>query len=63
MALAMALEGEFRAICNEHGNLGSYRYDPVLAGRRQLKNLCLAYLVRLGKPEYEALAFRQFADG
>ena len=61
LALATALAGELRAIQAENDNLGPYRYDPLLAGRRQLKNLCLAYLVRLGKPEYDELAFQQFA--
>ncbi|MEN8143043.1 MAG: aminopeptidase N C-terminal domain-containing protein, partial [Thermodesulfobacteriota bacterium] len=37
-----------------------YRYDPVLAGRRRLKNLCLSYLVLLGRSEHEELCFRQF---
>jgi aminopeptidase N len=60
LALATALEGEFLAAFGENGNSAPYRYDPVLAGRRQLKNLCLAYLVRLGKPEYVELAFQQF---
>ncbi|NTV14314.1 MAG: aminopeptidase N [Desulfobulbaceae bacterium] len=61
LALATALEGELRLALAENNDLGPYRYDPTLAGRRQLKNLCLAYLMRLGKPEDEELAFRQFA--
>ena len=61
LALATALEGEFLAIHAENSTLGLYKYDPALAGRRQLKILCLAYLMRLGKPEYDELAFRQFA--
>ncbi|HSH13348.1 MAG TPA: DUF3458 domain-containing protein, partial [Desulfurivibrionaceae bacterium] len=60
-AMATALEGEFLAAYRENTSSEPYRYDPVQAGRRQLKNLCLAYLLRLGKPEYEELAFQQFA--
>ncbi|HSH13251.1 MAG TPA: aminopeptidase N C-terminal domain-containing protein, partial [Desulfurivibrionaceae bacterium] len=61
LALVTALEEEFLAAYRENLSPEPYRYDPVLAGRRQLKNLCLAYLLRLGKPEYEELAFQQFA--
>jgi aminopeptidase N len=59
-ALAAQLEDEFQAAYAENSSVEPYRYDPVLAGRRQLKNLCLAYLLQLGKTEYEELAFRQF---
>jgi aminopeptidase N len=58
--LAAGLEREFLAGYQENLNREPYRYDPVLAGRRQFKNLCLAYLVALGKPEHQALAFAQF---
>jgi aminopeptidase N len=61
LALAAGLAEELRTAYGENNSPEPYRYDPVLAGRRQLKNLCLAYLVRLGRPEYEELAFRQFA--
>jgi aminopeptidase N len=37
-----------------------YRYDPVLAGQRRLKNLCLNYLLAAPTPELTALALHQF---
>ncbi len=61
-ALASGLEDEFRRCHAVNLDLGEYRYDPVLAGRRQLKNLCLAYLVMLDKPAYEEMCFQQFRE-
>lgn len=37
-----------------------YELSPVAAGQRQLKNVCLRYLLRLGKSEYQQLAVRQY---
>jgi aminopeptidase N len=39
---------------------GSYHYNAADAGRRRLKNLCLAYLNTLDKLEYRNLAMQQF---
>ena len=37
-----------------------YRYDPILAGDRALKNLCLNLLVGLKRPEFFKVAQKQF---
>jgi len=61
-AMATGLEEEFRRCYADNLDPGSYRYDPVLAGRRQLKNLCLSYLAILDNPGYEEMCFRQFRE-
>ena len=48
---------ELYRACDEQGD---YVIDPESAGKRRLKNACLAYLTRLGKSEYEQLAVDQF---
>lgn len=37
-----------------------YRYDPLLAGRRTLKNTCLSYLMQLKDYEVMRICIRQF---
>ena len=39
-----------------------YCYDPVLAGRRRLKNLCLQYLLAVPTPESTSLGLQQFHE-
>ncbi len=60
-SLAAGLEKDLADCYLENSTMKPYHYDPVLAGRRQLKNLCLSYLVLLGRSEYEELCFKQFA--
>ncbi len=59
-ALAAGREQELRAGYEDNLNHEPYRYDPILAGRRQFKNLCLSYLLCLKRPNYEELCFKQF---
>ncbi len=58
--LAAALHGDFKACFAENRNDRPYRYDPVLAGQRTLKNTCLAYLVLSGGDDFEESCFTQF---
>jgi aminopeptidase N len=60
--LASALRDDFMAGFTENRNNEPYRYDPVLAGRRSLKNICLAYLVISGDQEAEELCLEQYRD-
>ena len=39
-----------------------YRYDPVLAGQRRLKNLCLSYLLAAPTPDLGRLCLGQFQE-
>lgn len=60
--LAQELEAEFTRIYHENRLEGDYRYNANDAGRRRLKNLCLAYLTTLGDPQYRELARQQFTS-
>ncbi|MCA1766260.1 MAG: aminopeptidase N [Desulfobulbaceae bacterium] len=60
--LAAALRDECTACFTENRVDQPYRYDPVLAGRRSLKNTCLAYLVLSGG-DFEEVCFEQFKKG
>ncbi len=40
---------------------GAYRFDPVSAGRRRLRNVCLGYLALLAGDKFQQLAVAQFA--
>lgn len=60
--LAAALRDDFRACFAENQNVGSYRYDPALSGRRALKNVCLAYLLVSGEQQAEELCLVQFRN-
>jgi len=59
-ALAEALEELLLDTYYTHRNDGPYRYDPELAGRRRLKNVCLGYLMELDKPDIRGLCLSQF---
>jgi aminopeptidase N len=50
-ALATELKERFLAAYEAHTLADPYRYDAPSAGRRRLKNLCLAYLMELDDPE------------
>jgi aminopeptidase N len=47
-----------------HGSqvAGPYRYEPLLAGRRSLRNLCLAYLLTLEDQASLALCLAQYQN-
>nr|VFJ69752.1 MAG: aminopeptidase N [Candidatus Kentron sp. FM]VFJ69980.1 MAG: aminopeptidase N [Candidatus Kentron sp. FM]VFK05847.1 MAG: aminopeptidase N [Candidatus Kentron sp. FM] len=58
--LAGALEEALLDGYHAHRIDAPYRYDPELAGRRRLKNLCLGYLMELDDPVIHSLCFDQF---
>ncbi len=61
-ALAEALESELLRCYESLAPAGPYRPETCEAGRRRLRNLCLAYLNELDLPVYRALARRQFGS-
>ena len=60
--LANGLQSDFARLYETLAPLSSYRPDTINAGRRRLRNLCLAYLNELDSDEYRSLARRQFDD-
>jgi len=58
--LAQALRAEFLSAYRANAVPGPYSPDAASAGRRALRNLCLAYLLELADDEARALAVRQF---
>ncbi|MFZ2853842.1 MAG: aminopeptidase N, partial [Rhodocyclaceae bacterium] len=58
--LAQALYTEFSALYAELAPTGPYRPDAADAGRRALRNLCLAYLLELDNAEGRVLAWQQY---
>ncbi len=59
---ACGLEDEFLRLYAMLAPSGPYRPDPVDAGRRRLRNLCLGYLNECAAPAHRASACRQFAE-
>lgn len=60
--LAAALHGELLELYHRNTTLDPYRYDPLLAGRRRLKNTALAYLMCLDDPAVMDLCLRQYVQ-
>jgi len=58
-ALAQALRADLLATYERLAVPGPYAPDAASAGRRSLRNLCLAYLMELADAEARALAARQ----
>ncbi|MDD2665134.1 MAG: aminopeptidase N [Dechloromonas sp.] len=58
--LAQQLADDFAAVHAELSVPAPYRPDAADAGRRALKNACLAYLLELETPEVRAQALAQF---
>ena len=58
--LVKNLRSEFLTLYNKNIIEEPYRYDPVLAGRRELKNTCLAYLMLLDDEAVKDLCLGQF---
>ena len=58
--LAEALQGEFAATYAALAPTGPYQPTAEDAGRRALRNLCLAYLLELNQADVRQLARRQF---
>ncbi|HSS63190.1 MAG TPA: aminopeptidase N [Gammaproteobacteria bacterium] len=59
-ALAAELEPLLMETYTANSSNEPYRFDPESAGRRRLKNLCLAYLVSLETETVRALGLTQF---
>ncbi|MCM8594483.1 aminopeptidase N [Accumulibacter sp.] len=58
--LAEALDAQWRRLHDTLASAGPYRPTPEAAGRRALRNLCLAYLAELDTPDTRRLAMHQF---
>jgi len=58
--LASNLRSYFLTLYNKNVTKEAYRYDPALAGRRELKNTCLAYLMLLDDRSVKDLCLGQF---
>ena len=61
-ALARRLRRRLLARYRAAQPVGGYTFDPRQAGRRRLRNLCLAYLLALDTVEGARLAQRQFHE-
>jgi aminopeptidase N len=59
-SLAVNLESELLQAYQANTQSGAYTYNAMEAGRRRLKNRCLAYVTALDRPQYIALAMEQF---
>jgi hypothetical protein len=55
------LRADLLAVYHDNAETGDYVFSPEVVGRRALKNLALAYLVRAGDGEGLALCHVQFA--
>ncbi len=60
--LARVLREEFAAVYAANHDSGPYAQDSKAAGRRRLKNCCLAYLTCLDEPAQNDLALAQFRN-
>ena len=62
--LARQLKNDLKTVFFNSSSNAPYRFEPLAAGRRKLKNVCLAYLMELKEPEVhdECLAQFQHAD-
>jgi len=58
--LARTLQGEFSAVYAALAPSGPYQPTAEDAGRRALRNLCLAYLLELDNAELRQLAWQQY---
>jgi aminopeptidase N len=61
-ALGSRLASEFQQMYHDLANTEAYQWSPEQIGRRQLRNVCLAYMVASGDEAAVALAQKQFAD-
>ncbi|MEW6593644.1 MAG: aminopeptidase N [Thermodesulfobacteriota bacterium] len=58
--LAIRLRPQWEQLWQANRDLGPYRYDPHLAGRRRLKNLALGYLMTLDEATIRQQCLAQF---
>lgn len=61
-ALAEALHDEFLAGYRDNCSTQPYSNDPVSGARRQLKNMCLSYLMQLDDPHARGLCVQQYCS-
>lgn len=61
-ALARALTSDLLGVYREKAAPVPYSFDAASVGRRNLKNLCLGYLVETGEAQFYELAYQQFRD-
>lgn len=59
-AIAQRLKGELLLAYEAFAVRGEYSPDPISAGQRALRNLCLSYLMELDDPVIRALCMKQF---
>jgi aminopeptidase N len=59
---AAALRDELLSLYHANSNKTEYRFDSVAVGRRRLKNLCLAYLLKVNDDEAKDLCVKQFHE-
>jgi aminopeptidase N len=60
LTLAQTLKSQFELAYHSNRSSEPYRYEPMLAGQRSLKNACLDYLMLLKEPDIRALCVTQF---
>ncbi len=58
--LGFRLRGQWLSTLAANRTPPPYRYDPVLAGQRRLKNLCLNYLLAAPEADLRRLCLEQF---
>lgn len=58
--LAEALHDEFLASYRDNCSTQPYSNDPISGARRQLKNMCLSYLMQLDDPRVRGLCVQQY---
>jgi len=58
--LAISLRDSLLTAYRRYTDSGPYQYDPAVADRRRLKNLCLSYLMCLEDVSIRELCFNQF---
>lgn len=58
--LAIALETQIREIYEKNKSKIGYVYNAIEMGKRNIKNICLFYLLETSKHEYFELAYQQF---
>ena len=60
--IATQLRDELGTVFEQCSSNAGYRFDPDEAGRRKLKNVCLAYLMETDDAQIESACLRQFKN-
>ncbi|MFV2059379.1 MAG: aminopeptidase N [Gammaproteobacteria bacterium] len=58
--LALKLETDFVELYKQSKLTGEYQFNAKDMGQRSIRNICLSYLMELGKPIYHQLCYEQF---